>query len=67
MEVSRPASRVRHYGVYMVFLFGYLVMSFLVLEQGRTIENQMTLIRSLFFDSAELTAMKLKQGARHNP
>jgi len=50
--------------MYAIFLFGYLVMSCLIFEQGRTIESQKLLIRSLFFDSTELTAMKLKQ-ARH--
>ena len=63
LSLTRPSQRP--YGMYAIFLFGYLVMSCLIFEQGRTIESQKLLIRSLFFDSSELTAMKLQQQARH--
>ena len=63
--LSRPAQRP--YGMYAIFLFGYLIMSCLIFEQGRTIESQKLLIRSLFFDSTELTAMKLKQATHRAP
>jgi hypothetical protein len=59
---GRPSQRP--YGMYAIFLFAYLLMSCLVFEQGRTIESQKLLIRSLFYDSSELTAMKLKQAHR---
>ena len=42
-------------------------MTLLIFEQGRTIDSQKLLIRSLFFDSTELTAMKLKQAVRRAP
>ena len=53
--------------MYAIFLFGYLIMSCLIFEQGRTIESQKLLIRSLFFDSTELTAMQLKQATHRAP
>lgn len=67
MQIVRSTLAQRSYGMYAVFLFGYLVMTFLIFEQGRTIESQKLLIRSLFFDSTELTAMKLKQAAHRAP
>jgi hypothetical protein len=45
-------------GVYILFLAGYLLMGLLVMEQGRVIENQQVLIRSLFYDSSQLTALR---------
>jgi hypothetical protein len=42
-----------------VLLFGYLIMSALIYEQGRVIDTQRTLIRDLFGDSAELSAKKI--------
>ncbi len=46
-------------GVYTLLLAGYLLMGLLVLEQGRIIDNQQVLIRSLFYDSSQLTALRL--------
>jgi hypothetical protein len=45
----------------VLFLISYGLMSMLVVEQGRTIESQKTLIRDLFNDSAQLNAMKIKE------
>ena len=45
----------------MLFLISYGLMSTLVVEQGRTIESQRGLIRDLFNDSTELSAMKAKE------
>jgi len=47
-------------GIYTLMLAGYLLMGLLVMEQGRVIENQATLIRSLFYDSSQLTALRLQ-------
>jgi pyruvate/2-oxoglutarate dehydrogenase complex dihydrolipoamide acyltransferase (E2) component len=44
----------------ILFLVSYGIMSLLVVEQGRTIDAQRHLIRSLFGDSSELSAIKGK-------
>ena len=49
----------------VLFLISYGLMTMLIVEQGATIENQRALIRDLFRDSAELSALKGK-GAREN-
>ena len=45
----------------VLFLISYGLMTMLIVEQGATIESQRTLIRELFRDSAELTAVKRAQ------
>ena len=47
-------------GVLTLLLAGYLLMGLLVVEQGRIIDNQAVLIRSLFYDSSQLTALRLQ-------
>jgi hypothetical protein len=42
----------------VLFLISYSLLTMLVVEQGRTIESQRFLIRQLFTDSGELTALK---------
>ena len=42
----------------VLFLISYGLMAMLVVEQGRTIDTQKYLIRELFSDSTQLTAMK---------
>jgi len=49
----------------VLFLISYGLMTMLIVEQGTTIENQRSLIRDLFRDSAELSALKGKS-ARDN-
>jgi hypothetical protein len=44
----------------VLFLISYGLLSLLVVEQGRTIDNQRYLIRSLFQDSTELSHLKGK-------
>ena len=44
----------------VLFLISYGLMTMLIVEQGRTIDSQRTLIRELFHDSTELSAVKLK-------
>jgi len=43
-----------------LFLISYGLMALLVVEQGRTIDSQRNLIRSLFDDSTQLTQLKSK-------
>ena len=40
---------------------GFVMMSLLVIEQGRVIEAQRDMIRQLFYDSAQLAAIKVQQ------
>jgi hypothetical protein len=42
----------------VLFLFSYGLMTLLIVEQGQTIESQRALIRELFRDSTELSAVK---------
>lgn len=44
----------------VLFLISYGLMTMLIVEQGRTIDSQRTLIRELFRDSTELSAVKMK-------
>jgi hypothetical protein len=44
----------------VLFLISYALMTFLIVEQGRTIDSQRALIRELLRDSQELSATKLK-------
>jgi len=44
----------------VLFLISYGLMTMLIVEQGRTIESQRALIRDLFRDSTELSAVRLK-------
>jgi hypothetical protein len=44
----------------VLFVISYSLLALLVVEQGRTIETQRSLIRSLFTDSTQLTALKGK-------
>lgn len=51
----------RRHAVIFVLVFGYLLMSLLVIQQSHTIDSQRTLIKQLFRDSLELNAMKIQQ------
>lgn len=53
---SRPMLSV----LVVLFLVAYGMMTMLIVEQGDTIESQKLLIRQLFSDSAELSALKGK-------
>ncbi len=44
----------------VLFLISYGLMTMLIVEQGRTIDSQRALIRELFHDSTELSAVKMK-------
>jgi predicted lipid-binding transport protein (Tim44 family) len=47
----------------VLFLISYGLMTMLIVEQGQTIESQRALIRELFRDSKELSAVKKAQQA----
>ena len=49
----------------VLFLISYGLMTMLIVEQGSTIESQRALIRELFRDSRELSAMKGKAIEEH--
>lgn len=62
-----PAQRwLRRNWLTSVMLITYLLLSLLILEQGRTIEAQRSLIRQLFVDSQQLTALRLVQQRDHS-
>lgn len=44
----------------LLFLISYGLLALLVVEQGRTIDSQRSLIQSLFDDSTQLTQLKSK-------
>ena len=48
----------------VLFLVSYGLLTMLVVEQGRTIDSQRSLIRMLFSDSVELNGMKGKENQR---
>jgi hypothetical protein len=59
-----PAATPKKHGwlplLTILFMISYGLMTMLIVEQGRTIESQRALIRELFRDSTELSAVKLK-------
>src|SRR5438034_6676119 len=48
----------------VLFLISYGLLAKLVVEQGRTIDSQRSLIRQLFGDSSQLSAMNGKSAQR---
>ena len=44
----------------VLFLISYGIMTMLIVEQGQTIESQRALIRELFRDSTELSAVRMQ-------
>lgn len=44
----------------VLFCVSYALMTMLIVEQGATIESQRNLIRELFRDSSELSAMRMR-------
>ncbi len=49
----------------VLFLISYSLMTMLIVEQGETIESQRALIRELFHDSTELSAVKIRTQQGH--
>jgi hypothetical protein len=50
----------------VLFLVSYGLMTWLIVEQGRTIDSQRFLIRQLFTDSTQLSSMKGKEIQRQH-
>jgi hypothetical protein len=50
----------------VLFLISYGLMVMLIVEQGQTIDTQRYLIRSLFTDSSQLTALRNGVIQKHN-
>jgi hypothetical protein len=50
----------------VLFVISYGLMVMLIVEQGKTIDTQRYLIRSLFSDSSQLTALKNGEIQKHN-
>lgn len=48
-----------------ILLFAYMLVSMLVFEQGRTIENQRALIQQLYADSIQLNAVRMREVRAH--
>jgi len=70
-EVSEvPATPRKKFGwlpiLTVLFLLSYGLMTMLIVEQGQTIESQRALIRELFRDSTELSAVKMKAQEQHH-
>jgi hypothetical protein len=61
MKLALPTPRQRTNGLYAVLIATNIFMAGLVMEQGRVIESQKVLIKSLFFDTTQLAAIKMKQ------
>lgn len=69
MPLIEAAARKKHGWLPLLttlFLISYGLMTMLIVEQGQTIESQRALIRELFQDSKELSAVKLN-AQRHKP
>ena len=52
---------LRTRGLRLVFFFAYAMLALTVVEQGRIIQAQQTLIRQLYPDSAEWARVRLNQ------
>jgi hypothetical protein len=62
MHRVTPALRwVREHAITTALLLAYTVMSLVIVEQGRIIDNQRSLIRQLFSDSLELSVLKTQE------
>src|SRR5215467_3016974 len=65
-----PPARTRKFSwlpvLTVLFLISYGLMTMLIVEQGQTIESQRALIRELFRDSTELSAVKMKAQEEKN-
>jgi len=63
-----PAQRwLRRNWLTSVMLVAYLLLSMLIVEQGRTIEAQRSLIRLLYSDSQQLNALRVERLREQRP
>lgn len=58
---DQNAAWKRHNLITFVLAFACIILGLLAFEQDRTIQNQRTLINSLFHDSLELNAVKMQR------
>ncbi|PYX36989.1 MAG: hypothetical protein DMG75_08665 [Acidobacteria bacterium] len=66
---AKVSSNKKHSMVPMltiVFLISYGLLAWLVVEQNNTIQAQKTLIRQMFGDNTELTALKIRINREKN-
>ena len=64
MTAPMPCARytwLRTRGLRLIFFFAYAMLVLTVVEQGRIIQAQQTLIRQLYPDSAEWARVRLNQ------
>jgi hypothetical protein len=61
MTVTPSTPRRRSNFLMSLFLIGYVIMGGLIIEQGRTIENQRMLIKNLFHDSQQLAQVEFQK------
>lgn len=70
MSENSTTPSKRKYGLLPVltvlFLLSYGIMTMLIVEQGNTIESQRLLIKQLFSDSAQLSALKGREAQKHH-
>ena len=52
---------IRGHAITTALLLAYTIMSLVIVEQGRIIDNQRSLIRQLFSDSLELSVLKTQE------
>jgi hypothetical protein len=55
------SNRRRTSPIYAFFMLGFLLLTLLVVEQNRTIENQRALIKALSHDSSDLAAIRVQR------
>ncbi len=56
-----PPGTIARHGLILALVLAFLIMALTVFEQDRTIQAQKSLIRMLWSDSAELSAIKMAQ------
>lgn len=52
---------LRRHWLNVIMLAAYFLLALLVIEQGRIIDSQRSLIRALFSDSLQLNAMRVEK------
>ena len=62
-EQAIPRMKTTH-GIYALLIVANLLMGAVVMEQGRVIENQRVLIKTLFYDNLSIAGIKLKHAVQ---
>ena len=58
-------NRRRTSPLYAFFMLGTMLLTMVITEQNRTIENQQRLIKALWHDSADLAALRVQHAQEH--